>query len=448
MLSLSWLTSCATPVSSLSEQALADAAVQGKGEAQYELARRLAAKSDYPQAMRWMQQAAEQDGALSATRTRRAEAALQVADWYQAGLGEPRNEQLAWTWWQRASRLGSGDAGYRLGTACQQQHGGKLVAECIDGFEAAAENGHTNAQLVLAQWYSSHGADKDAVRWLERAADQGNADAQYQLARRYEQGKGGVVRRDIAERLYYQAAQRGQPQAQFWLAEHAQGKDALYWYQKAAQGGEPDAQLWLAQAYLQGTGVPHDEQTGLAWLARAAAGGSHEAEYRLSTLQTNEAQQEHYLMLAAAGGYSKAQRELAERYHRRGQYQEARETYGAAARQGSPSAQLAYGEMLRLGQGGKEDYAEAFKQYRLAASVGNRMAQYRMGTMRQEGLGASRNRIHAYAWFSLAATEGMNDAINARNDLESGMRPEEIKAAQKLALHWEKKISAAERIEE
>lgn len=63
-------------------------------------------------------------------------------------------------------------------------------------------------------------------------------------------------------------------------------------------------------------------------------------------------------------------------------------------------------------------------------------AQYRMGMMRQDGLGVSRNRIHAYAWYSLAATEGMTEALAARNDLAATMQPDEIKAAQKLAMHW------------
>nr|WED70342.1 hypothetical protein PJ912_06465 [Pectobacterium colocasium] len=61
--------------------------------------------------------------------------------------------------------------------------------------------------------------------------------------------------------------------------------------------------------------------------------------------------------------------------------------YAKAASAGDTESRLAYGEMLRLGQGGKEDYVEAMKQYRLAANDGNRMAQYRMGMMRQDGLG-------------------------------------------------------------
>ena len=66
------------------------AAQQGQGKAQYELANRLAAKPDYPDAMRWMKQAADQVGPLAADADIRGKAALQVRSWYQAGLGSPK----------------------------------------------------------------------------------------------------------------------------------------------------------------------------------------------------------------------------------------------------------------------------------------------------------------------------------------------------------------------
>lgn len=45
---------------------LSQAAKQGDGRAQYELAKRMASQPDYPNAMHWMQQAAEESGPLAA----------------------------------------------------------------------------------------------------------------------------------------------------------------------------------------------------------------------------------------------------------------------------------------------------------------------------------------------------------------------------------------------
>ncbi|GAB7261806.1 MULTISPECIES: tetratricopeptide repeat protein [Dickeya] len=437
-LSCSLLAACQAPVSSLSDVDLRQSAERGNGEAQYRLAKQLASRSHYVEAMQWMQKAAALTDVSAASSDTRAAAALQVGDWYQAGLGEPKNTPLARQWWQKASRLGSGEAGYRLGTDCQAQHQGKLVAACLDAFERAADNQYAPAQLVVAQWYTAHpGAEKEATGWIEKAADLGDRDAQYQLAQRYEQGKGVAKRTDLAERWYFRAADRGQPQAQLWMAKHAEGKDALDWYQKAAANGEADAQLWLAQAYRDGNkGLVKNDKQAHYWLDRASGKGNGEADYKLSQMQSDATKREYYLVLASAAGYVPAARELGNWLLKRGELERAREVFAKAAATGDTESRLAYGEILRLGQGGKADYVEAMKQYRFAAHDGNRMAQYRMGMMRQDGLGASRNRIHAYAWYSLAATEGMAEALAARNDLEATMQPDEIKAAQKLAMHW------------
>ena len=224
-------------------------------------------------------------------------------------------------------------------------------------------------------------------------------------------------------------------------AKQALPSNAFAAYQRAATAGSAEAELWLGMAYLAGEQIPTDPALGRYWLELAAGHGSHEAEYQLSLQQIDREQQIHWLTRAADGGVPKALFELAELQHKQGKLEQARASYAKAARQGNGAALYAYGEMLRLGQGGKEDYALALKQYRLAAQQGDRMAQYRMGTMREEGLGAPRNRVHAYAWLSLAATEGMPEAVQARDELEAAMTQPEVKQAQKLSEHWFGKMS-------
>lgn len=441
-LTASMLTACST-TTSLTDAELSQVATQGNGKAQYELAKRLASQPDYPNAMHWMQQAAEQSGPLAADQQIRANAAWQVGDWYQAGLGEPKNPALATQWWQRSARLGSTNANYRLGLMCQEQHQGKLASECLDWFEQAAKRDHAEAQLVLARWYSQQpGADADAVKWLEKAADLGNRDAQYLLGERYQQGKGVAKRPDLAQRWNDKAAAQQQPNALLQQAKQAAPADAFTAYQRAATAGSAEAELWLGMAYLAGEEVSADPALGRYWLELAAGHGSHEAEYQLSLQQVDREQQIHWLTRAADGGVTKAWFDLGALQHKQGELEQARASYAKAAQQGLIAAQYTYGEMLRLGQGGKEDYALALKQYRLAAQQGDRMAQYRMGTLREEGLGAPRNRVHAYAWLSLAATEGMPEAVQARDELEAAMTKPEVKQAQKLSEHWFGKMAS------
>ncbi|WP_368231812.1 tetratricopeptide repeat protein [Aeromonas sp. s3] len=435
-LAASMLAACSA-TAPLTDAELSQAAQQGDGSAQYELAKRLANQPDYPNAMHWMQQSAEQSGPLAADQKIRANAAWQVGDWYQAGLGEPKNPALATQWWQRSARLGNTNASYRLGLMCQEQHQGKLVSECLDWFEHAAKLDHAEAQLVLARWYSKQlGADTDAIKWLERAAELGNRDAQYLLGERYQQGRGVTKRPDLAQRWNDKAAAQQQPDALLWQAKQVAPANAFAAYQRAASAGSAEAELWLGKAYLAGKQVPTDPALGRYWLELAASHGSHEAEYQLSLQQVDREQQIEWLARAAEGGVTQAWFELAELQHKQGALEQARASYAKAAQQGHIAAQYTYGEMLRLGQGGKEDYALALKQYRLAAQQGDRMAQYRIGTLREEGLGAPRNRVHAYAWLSLAATEGMPEAVRARDELEAVMTKPEVKQAQKLSEHW------------
>jgi TPR repeat protein len=80
-------------------------------------------------------------------------------------------------------------------------------------FLAAAEEGDAEAELNLALfYYNGRGVERDleeAVRWFARAAEDGNATAQYMLAGAYLKGIG--VESDVrtALRWYDEAASQG-----------------------------------------------------------------------------------------------------------------------------------------------------------------------------------------------------------------------------------------------
>ncbi|WP_218573921.1 tetratricopeptide repeat protein [Plesiomonas shigelloides] len=425
-------------MSSLNEQQLVQKAQQGQGRAQFELANRLAGKAqpDYRAAMHWMKKAAE-NGVMSVDKATQSYAAAQVAMWYEQGLGEPKDLVKARSWWQQSARLGNAQASWRLALLCQQKNDGLLVAACIDSVEQAAKGNVIEAQRALAQWYSQKSeASKEAITWLTKAAQAGDNRAQATLASFYAQGRGVPRNLAIAERWYIKAAKQGDAQALLWMAEQSRGKTALGWYQQAAEAGSATAQLWLAHAYQSGKSLPANRELAHKWLVKAVNSGSHEAEYLFALQQTSSAQREHYLMLAAEGGLTKAQVALGRASLRSQDFSQARAWFAKAATQGDVDGCFEYGEMLRTGQGGEHDYHGAYQQYRYAAQRGNRMAQYRMGMMREKGLGAPRNNQHAYAWFSLAATGGMAEAIQARETLEEMMTPEEVKRAQNLSEYW------------
>lgn len=439
------IAGCAPSVNSLTDKQLEQAAAQGNNAARYLWGQKLAVRKEYADAMQMMKEASSGKGMSALSAEQRGNAARQVGDWYHTGLGEPRSDIQARYWWNKASVLGDAAASYSLAMDCQQRFGGKLETDCVDAFETAAVQGNSQAQLVLSNWYAARqGGEKNYLKWLRKSAERGNAKAMAELASLYESGQGVEKREDIAERLYWKAADKGNASAQFWMAEHTEGKRAFDWYLKAARGNDLRAQRWIAQTCMAGKASSCDAKAGEMWLKKAVDGGDPQALYLYSEKQTSDALRERYLELAAKGNNASAQRALANRYYSRGESEKARKAWATLAAKGDPLSQVRYAEMLRLGQGGKTDLLQAFKQYRFAANVGNHVAQYRLGLMRQDGLGVPRNRIHAYAWFSLATTEGMKEALQSLNDLEAAMAPEEIKSAQKLAALWEKRISAGQ----
>ena len=116
----------------------------------------------------------------------------------------------------------------------------------LTALRAAAEQGDAQAQFNLGVMYATGWRvpqdDKAAVQWYARAAEQGNAHGQFNLGRMYQYGKG--VQQD--------------------------DELAVKWYELAAKQGDADAQYALSEMYRKGKGVPQDDELADQWLARAA----------------------------------------------------------------------------------------------------------------------------------------------------------------------------------
>jgi TPR repeat protein len=78
----------------------------------------------------------------------------------------------------------------------------------------------------------------EAVMWLRKAAEQGNAQAQFNLGCAYYFGSG--VAKDHVEKAK--------------------------WFRKAAQQGIAEAQWLLGESYYYGNGVAKDQVEGYAWV--------------------------------------------------------------------------------------------------------------------------------------------------------------------------------------
>lgn len=136
---------------------------------------------------------------------------------------------------------------------------------------------------------SSYGG---AMRWYQRAAEAGSADAQFLLGQLYEAGVGR--RRDLAAAAtwYRMAAEQGHRLAQYKLGLMRYGGSgvardaakAAEWYRKAADQGLAEAQFNLGDLYDRGMGVAASPGQAAAWYRKAARQGLGRAQFNLGLL--------------------------------------------------------------------------------------------------------------------------------------------------------------------
>ena len=101
------------------------------------------------------------------------------------------------------------------------------------------------ALVVLAVLQPGPAKAQD-IEQLRKAAEQGDADAQFNLGLMYDIGKG--VPQDYQE--------------------------AVKWYRMAAEQGYADAQYFLGLSYATGEGVPENDAEAVKWYRKAAEQGT------------------------------------------------------------------------------------------------------------------------------------------------------------------------------
>lgn len=75
----------------------------------------------------------------------------------------------------------------------------------------------------------------------------------------------------------------------------------------------------------------------------------------------------------------------------------------------------------------------SLEQMRVAAEKGNADAQLEMGILYEFGYNMPKNNVTALAWYLRAAEQGNELAAKRRDQIQSGMKPDEIETAQKLS---------------
>ena len=122
------------------------------------------------------------------------------------------------------------------------------IEEEIENLETVAKQGNAYAQYRLARYYEGKEINQDlalAFYWMEQSAIQGYMYAQNHLGNMYYNGRG--VTKDLDQ--------------------------AFYWYKRSAEQGYFLAQSNLANMYYQGKGIKRDKEMAFYWKKRSAKQG-------------------------------------------------------------------------------------------------------------------------------------------------------------------------------
>lgn len=344
----------------------------------------------------------------------------------------------------------------------------------FDDCLALASAGDAAAQYAVGRAYLlGSGIEKNDIEgdeWIEKSALQNYVEAQYFLGLQMESRFHNELEPSLEKAVHWftKAAEAGNADAQYSLAlifisnkSVAQNvDDAIKWFKKSADNKNAEAALYLYDLYSKGTDVTKDDAEALRWLMKAAELGSRDAQtqlgvnllYGLDGAVKNEAEALKWLLKAGQQGVAEAQvlaaYLLAQTAGKDGKkkLKESVDWFAAAVKEDraqeicvlffSPS------EYLKPNAPGQSERVVAWCEQE--AKKGNTKAQFAMAAMYKSGYvstSSSGEQIKgdaiAFQWGMTAKLLGDELASEAvRKWLAEGLDPEARKKAEAAAKQW------------
>ena len=239
------------------------------------------------------------------------------------------------------------------------------------------------------------GADeKQAEKYLLKAADYGNPHAAYQLARLY-------IRQDT-EKLTKEPEQ---------APDHEKIRKAAAWLSEAAEQGNSFADYALGKLFGDGVLLAKDMEKAFFHLGRAAEAGNVYAQYRLGRWYLTEEYKD----------IRKAVRYLT-----------------LAADQNNDLATYRLGKLYLAGEEVFKNTELAMMYLEASACAGNQYAQYMLGKLYLMGKEVEQDREKAQAYFRLAAEQGNEYAAYFLEHWNDMPHPDLLLMATRLMHHLER----------
>lgn len=257
----------------------------------------------------------------------------------------------------------------------------------------------------------------------------GDAEAQYELARLFQDEKFDLY--DLFESAHWHrlAAEQGHASAQHRLGYcYIEGcgvekneTEAFHWTRKAAEQGNVNAEFNLGWCYYNGFGVTKSHRDAFCWYKAAGEQGNTKAQYQIGCfyetgtgVERNLFEAAKWLAKSADSDYVYAQAKIGA-YYAKGigveqSYQKAVKYYGFAANKGIAIAQYNLGKCYFDGEGVDQSYEKAVAWYTHSAKQDCAVAQNNLAVCYFYGYGVRKDVYKALEWFEKAAKNGNKKA--------------------------------------
>jgi hypothetical protein len=312
---------------------------------------------------------------------------------------------------------------------------------------------------------------------LQQRAEAGDAQAQFELGRTYEDGKGVPQDDEKAAEWFHKSAEQGNAQAQnslgvmFALGRGVQRnkEEAVQWYKKGALQGLPEAIYNVAISYYNGEGVEESLDTSYAWMMVAHGKGDQQAAEALQRIGDQLHNRVDHGKLIVAGMYEKGNEiprdmaaavstylEIAQHDSRESPYasqaqyklclfyaagigvpQDYAKAKSWCKKSASGSAYFALGRMAEKGLGEEKNPKEAIDLYRDAALLGVSDGYMETARLKMES-GAHNEQKNAYFWYAIAARLKITGADTKLSEAATYLNEKEIQEQQNLLAQWVK----------
>jgi TPR repeat protein len=296
-----------------------------------------------------------------------------------------------------------------------------IQTQSVQEIQKLANIGDVQAQFELANRYHTGNEieQNDALSfyWYKQVAQKGYANAQFNIANSYYNGKGIEKNIETAIYWYEKASKHNLIPAMYNLGfifenDKKDLKSAFFWYNNAAELGHGVSQLIIAEFYQKGKGIDKNDELAEKFFNLAIANNVKDSHYKFAEFLSEQQQHTKALTFyeqASKQGSVLADYTLATLYLKSknsNNKETALELLTRSANAGYSLAQQKLGEIYNT----KKDYKQSIFWYKKAANNGNIPSQYSLGVLYLKGLGTQKDIYKSTELFIQAAKNGNADA--------------------------------------